>query len=150
MTDRGNPSTFGDLSSKKLKAQSKHGNRTPMFVVLFCIKNVLFGLRHCDSVQLYKWSPSRSRHQVNSPRCLARAQNGTFRECGFDWEGIGKVGFEVSELPSTNDNAHQVGEFKTRRLVSMLKYAEPRPNTRDTGHGKEEHGMASVATRTMD
>lgn len=34
--------------------------------------------------------------------------------------GWGKVGFEVSELPSTNDSEHQVGEYKTRRLVSML------------------------------
>lgn len=51
--------------------------------------------------------------------------------------GTGKVGFEVSELPSTNDGEHQVGGYKTRRLlVSMLKYAEPRINTRDTCHLK--------------
>lgn len=63
--------------------------------------------------------------------------------------GSGKLG-----LKSQNYRAPTImrtkSEFKTRRLVSMLKYAEPRPNTRDTGHGKEEHGMASVATRTMD
>lgn len=63
-------------------------------------------------------------------------------------EGMGKVGFEVSELPSTNDNEHQVGEYKTRRLVSMLNL-KCASVTRDACHGKG-HALTLVATRTMD